>query len=57
MSAKSMPNQPHATVVEKSTIWKVIIASALGTMIEWYDFYIFRKPRHRHCCQLLPQRR
>jgi MFS family permease len=22
-------------------IWKVIIASALGTMIEWYDFYIF----------------
>jgi len=22
-------------------IWKVIFASALGTMIEWYDFYIF----------------
>src|SRR5262245_53890686 len=22
-------------------IWKVIGASALGTMIEWYDFYIF----------------
>ncbi len=22
-------------------IWKVIVASALGTMIEWYDFYIF----------------
>ena len=27
----------------KSTkgIWKVITASSLGTMIEWYDFYIF----------------
>jgi MFS family permease len=22
-------------------IWRVIIASAVGTMIEWYDFYIF----------------
>jgi len=22
-------------------LWKVIIASAVGTMIEWYDFYIF----------------
>ncbi|MEK7833780.1 MAG: hypothetical protein AAB401_22020, partial [Acidobacteriota bacterium] len=22
-------------------IWSVIIASAVGTMIEWYDFYIF----------------
>ncbi len=28
---------------EKSTkgIWKVITASSLGTLIEWYDFYIF----------------
>jgi MFS family permease len=24
-----------------STVWKVIFASAAGTMIEWYDFYIF----------------
>src|SRR5208282_6822156 len=23
------------------SIWKVIFASAVGTMIEWYDFYIF----------------
>ena len=22
-------------------IWQVIAASAVGTMIEWYDFYIF----------------
>ena len=27
--------------VNESSIWKVIVASALGTMIEWYDFYIF----------------
>jgi len=23
------------------SIWKVILASSVGTMIEWYDFYIF----------------
>src|SRR6186713_781214 len=28
------PAEPHA-------IWRVIVASAVGTMIEWYDFYIF----------------
>ena len=30
-------------MTKKSTkgIWKVISASSLGTMIEWYDFYIF----------------
>jgi len=27
--------------VDTRGIWKVIFASALGTMIEWYDFYIF----------------
>ena len=30
-----------ATTVPTATIWKVILASALGTMIKWYDFYIF----------------
>lgn len=25
----------------KSKIWQVIAASSVGTMIEWYDFYIF----------------
>src|SRR5450432_4732420 len=24
-----------------AVIWQVIAASAVGTMIEWYDFYIF----------------
>src|SRR5829696_2965917 len=27
--------------VSKSKIWQVIGASSVGTMIEWYDFYIF----------------
>lgn len=27
--------------VTTSKIWLVILASAVGTMIEWYDFYIF----------------
>jgi len=26
---------------EQQKIWKVITASSAGTMIEWYDFYIF----------------
>jgi MFS family permease len=26
---------------EKNIIWKVIAASSVGTLIEWYDFYIF----------------
>lgn len=26
---------------EKQGIWKVISASSVGTLIEWYDFYIF----------------
>ena len=26
---------------DKKKIWKVIAASSAGTMIEWYDFYIF----------------
>jgi MFS family permease len=27
--------------ISRRDIWKVITASAVGTMIEWYDFYIF----------------
>ena len=30
---------PHG--VSKSRLWKVIFASSAGTVIEWYDFYIF----------------
>ncbi len=32
--------QPLA-LQEKNNIWKVIAASSVGTLIEWYDFYIF----------------
>jgi len=26
---------------KRSNIWSVIVASSMGTLIEWYDFYIF----------------
>ena len=26
---------------KSSTLWSIIMASSLGTLIEWYDFYIF----------------
>lgn len=29
------------SVTEKRNVWKVIAASSAGTLIEWYDFYIF----------------
>ncbi len=32
---------PEATYKGDYKIWQVIAASAVGTMIEWYDFYIF----------------
>ncbi|HXG55454.1 MAG TPA: MFS transporter [Vicinamibacterales bacterium] len=31
----------HAAVTSQYRIWNVIAASAVGTMIEWYDFYVF----------------
>src|SRR5688572_32836262 len=36
-STKSLQNSPARSY----KIWNVIAASAVGTMIEWYDFYIF----------------
>ena len=39
-----MASRADATPVSGSaeySIWRVILASAVGTMIEWYDFYIF----------------
>src|SRR3954466_7535440 len=38
-SASGRPN-PHPLDAAQG-IWKVITASSVGTMIEWYDFYIF----------------
>ena len=34
-----MAHNPH--IERDYKIWQVISASAVGTMIEWYDFYIF----------------
>ncbi|UOF01729.1 MFS transporter [Bdellovibrio reynosensis] len=31
----------YNVISEKRNIWKVIAASSAGTLIEWYDFYIF----------------
>lgn len=31
----------HSDHISQTKIWQVIGASAVGTMIEWYDFYIF----------------
>ncbi len=31
----------NGQVVDKKTLWTVIGASSVGTLIEWYDFYIF----------------
>ena len=39
--AQSGPGAVYDDEISKSKIWQVIGASAIGTMIEWYDFYIF----------------
>jgi len=36
-----IPSCLGALVANPSKIWQVIAASSAGTMIEWYDFYIF----------------
>jgi MFS family permease len=35
------PRPPAASEVSKRTMWQVIVSSSAGTVIEWYDFYIF----------------
>ena len=35
------PSSVVAADISRRSIWQVIAASAVGTMIEWYDFYIF----------------
>lgn len=36
-----MAQSSYDVSAKEYTIWKIISASAVGTMIEWYDFYIF----------------
>src|SRR5262245_6618726 len=33
--------KPADFVETRGNIWKIILASSVGTLIEWYDFYIF----------------
>src|SRR5205823_11779628 len=40
-AARAYLNAAGQPDIETRGIWKVIIASSVGTMIEWYDFYIF----------------
>jgi MFS family permease len=40
MSSVAMP-VTSSDQISTSKIWMVILASSVGTMIEWYDFYIF----------------
>jgi MFS family permease len=40
-TVKTSSGKPGASSVRDYRIWQVIAASAVGTMIEWYDFYIF----------------
>jgi len=39
MSASNSEFDNNKIPVQK--LWQVIIASSVGTVIEWYDFYIF----------------
>lgn len=42
MSAVPVANDKNSNeIVSKKTLFHVISASSVGTMIEWYDFYIF----------------
>lgn len=40
---------------EKRTLWSVITASSVGTLIEWYDFYIFGSLATILSVQFFPQ--
>jgi MFS family permease len=40
-TSTSAASRAGADAVHGYQIWQVIAASAVGTMIEWYDFYIF----------------
>jgi hypothetical protein len=40
MKATAMP-AGAAPRVDEATLWRVIVASSLGTLFEWYDFYLY----------------
>ena len=52
MSSTYMPIT-SSDQISTSKIWKVILASSVGTMIEWYDFYIFGSLSGISCAEVL----
>src|SRR6478736_840853 len=36
-----MSKKAEVIATDSKTLWSVITASSVGTLIEWYDFYIF----------------
>ena len=40
-TAKTPMGKMESSTVEKQNLWFVITASSVGTLIEWYDFYLF----------------
>ena len=41
MSSTALPGLPHAQLSSKAEERRVIFASSLGTVFEWYDFYLY----------------
>jgi len=39
--SQQLESKGNPTLLEPDSIWKIITASSVGTVIEWYDFYIF----------------
>jgi MFS family permease len=37
----AVPTKADAPAADKTTLWRVILASSLGTLFEWYDFYLY----------------
>src|SRR6185295_17912356 len=40
MRATAAPAE-SAAGVDPATLWRVILASSVGTLFEWYDFYLY----------------
>ncbi len=47
--------EDYVSVTDKKNLWFVIAASSVGTLIEWYDFYIFGSLAAILSVQFFPQ--
>ncbi len=41
MSQGAIAKSPDVPAFEPTSLWRVIFASSLGTLFEWYDFYLY----------------